>query len=125
MNAIDWQPSASDSGHDDGFPGSLRRNASNASHGSFYTESAHDQPVMSEHSNMAGRVGAGYGTYATNPNSLVADLPSHDFTATGPTNLAPGGGYTDLAREDSFQRQPSVNRGGYNYGMEYSGHNGV
>jgi len=54
--------------------------------------------------------------------TIVPDLPPHDFTA-GPMNVAPVGGYADLARgappqpmamdHSSLMRGPSYNRGPY------------
>lgn len=76
MQPIDWQPSA-DNDDNGGIPGLNRRN-SNAS--SFHSGSGH----------------AGIGATALSP------IPDHDFTA-GPANLAPVGGYADLARGPSPQ----------------------
>ncbi|KAG1749833.1 uncharacterized protein EDB91DRAFT_1308813 [Suillus paluster] len=76
MQPIDWQPNNDDDG---GIPGMNRRNSTASS---FHSGSGH------------GHVGAG--TAGLNP------IPDHDFTA-GPANLAPVGGYADLARGPSPQ----------------------
>lgn len=88
MQPIDWDPSQED---DIGIPGMNRRH-SNAS--SFHSRLGHASPA----------------TAVLNP------IPDHDFTA-GPANLAPVGGYADLARGPSPQpmmqglaRGPSVSR---------------
>lgn len=55
---------------------------------------------------------------AYNAGRSLTPLPDHDFTA-GAAPLAPGGGYTDLARgpspqpqmQEALHRGPSVNRG--------------
>jgi hypothetical protein len=89
MQPIDWQSSVDD-GH--AIPGMNRRH-SNAS--SFHSGSGH-----------------GHGSGA----SVLSPIPDHDFTA-GPANLAPVGGYADLARGPSPQpmmqelaRGPSFSR---------------
>ena len=111
MQPIDWQPTSDHTSRDDGIPGSLRRVASNASHGSFHSGSDHD-----------GRSYGGYGATSDHghANNYTADLPSHDFTA-GPAHLAPVGGYADLARGPSPQPQMTEARGyGYDtYGPRY------
>ena len=98
MNPIDWQQPTEETDHS--IPGSLRRTASAAPHGSFTSSSAHDD--------------------AYNGTSTLQPIPDHDFTA-GSTNLAPVGGYADLARGTSpsppmseLNRGPSMN--GANYG---------
>lgn len=73
MQPIDWQPSTGDGGD---IPG-MNRRYSNAS--SFHSGSGH-----------------GSGAAALSP------IPDHDFTA-GAANLAPVGGYADLARGPSPQ----------------------
>ncbi|KAG2154676.1 hypothetical protein DEU56DRAFT_769717 [Suillus clintonianus] len=90
MQPIDWQPPSNNDDDNGGIPGLNRRN-SNAS--SFHSGSGH----------------AGIGATVLNP------IPDHDFTA-GPANLAPVGGYADLARGPSPQpmmqelaRGPSFN----------------
>lgn len=75
MQPIDWQPSNDDDNN--GIPGLNRRNSTASS---FHSGSGH----------------AGIGATALNP------IPDHDFTA-GPANLAPVGGYADLARGPSPQ----------------------
>jgi len=120
MQPIDWQPTV-DPG-DDGLPGH-RRMPSSGSNRSYHSGSDHDGP------NMAGRGGYGYGAssdHGHGAGGLVADLPSHDFTA-GPTHLAPVGGYADLARgvspqpqmQEALTRGPSVNRGMQNQYSAY------
>ncbi|KAH7885930.1 hypothetical protein F5I97DRAFT_1876466 [Phlebopus sp. FC_14] len=94
MQPIDWQPAgAEDSG---GLPGQHRR-LSNAS--SFHSGSNHGD----DHGRGQGGV---YGSAGLNP------IPEHDFTA-GPANLAPVGGYADLARGPSPQptMQEALSRG--------------
>jgi len=89
MQPIDWQPS-NDMDDDGGIPGRNRRNSTASS---FHSGSGH----------------AGIGATTLSP------IPDHDFTA-GPVNLAPVGGYADLARGPSPQpmmhelaRGPSFN----------------
>ncbi|KAG1908262.1 uncharacterized protein F5891DRAFT_7230 [Suillus fuscotomentosus] len=89
MQPIDWQPS-NDIDDNSGIPGLNRRNSTASS---FHSGSGH----------------AGIGATTLSP------IPDHDFTA-GPANLAPVGGYADLARGPSPQpmmqelaRGPSVN----------------
>lgn len=89
MQPIDWQPS-NDIDDNSGIPGLNRRNSTASS---FHSGSGH----------------AGIGATTLSP------IPDHDFTA-GPSNLAPVGGYADLARGPSPQpmmqelaRGPSVN----------------
>jgi hypothetical protein len=61
--------------------------------------------------------GGGY-----NAGRSLTPLPEHDFTP-GPANMAPVGGYADLARgpspqpqmQEAFQYGPTVNRGYENY----------
>ena len=105
MQPIDWQPTDSD--HDSGLP-PLRRGTSSAS--SFHS---------------AGHEPAGnYGATLDPGHRVLTPLPDHDFTP-GPTTLAPGGGYADLARGSSPQPQmhealargPSMNRGFDQYGL--------
>jgi hypothetical protein len=105
MQPIDWQPAAA--------PDSdmLHRNPSTASHGSFRS-SGHSEESYG-HGNNTG-YGNGYGTTGT---SALQPVPDHDFTA-GAGNLAPVGGYADLARGPSpgpqmaqLSRGPSVNQG--------------
>ena len=103
MNPIDWQPATAD----DGIPG-LQRNASTASHGSFHSSGHSDE-------NFAGR-GMGYGT------SNLQPIPDHDFTA-GSTNLAPVGGYADLARGPSPGPQMTELSRGPSVGHGYNGQN--
>ncbi|KAG1784121.1 hypothetical protein EV702DRAFT_957177 [Suillus placidus] len=88
MQPIDWQPS-NDNDDNGGIPGLNRRNSTASS---FHSGSGH----------------AGIGATTLSP------IPDHDFTA-GPANLAPVGGYADLARGPSPQpmmhelaRGPSV-----------------
>ena len=119
MQPIDWQPSAADSD----LPGGVRRNASTASHGSFRS-AGHSEESYGHGHNAAG-YGAGYGAAGT---STLQPIPDHDFTA-GAGNLAPVGGYADLARGPSpgpqmaqLQRGPSVNN---SYGQQpHYGYNG-
>jgi hypothetical protein len=66
--------------------------------------------------NMAGRGVGGYGGGAADITPSAAPIPDHDFTA-GPSNLAPVGGYADLARgpspqpqmQEALTRGPSIN----------------
>jgi len=108
LEPVNWQPTE----HDSGLP-TLGRMPSNAS--SFHSAG---------HDNMAGLsqgdsgAGAGY-----NAGRSLTPIPDHDFTA-GAANLAPVGGYADLARGPSPQPQmhealqygPSINLGYENYG---------
>jgi len=95
MQPIDWQPTSSP---DDGLP---QRRLSNAS--SFHSGSGHIDGT-----------GRGYG--ATLDVGLPP-LPDHDFTP-GVSNLAPVGGYADLARgsgpqpqmEQALRRGPSASK---------------
>ena len=89
MAPIDWQPEEQ---HDNGLPGSLRRNVSTASHGSFHSSSAHDDNDSYGHGSNYG--GSTYGAANLQP------IPDHDFTA-GNATLAPVGGYADLSRGPS------------------------
>lgn len=90
MAPIDWNPNG-EAGFD-GVPGGHRRGPSNAS--SFHS-------------------GNGHGSQEGH-----SSLPDHDFTA-GPANLAPVGGYADLARGPSPQPQMSEHGGQY-YGDAYA-----
>lgn len=86
MQPIDWQPT----GSEETVPG-LHRAASTRSHTSFYSgghESDHNSSQQQGNSIRRG----------------VTPLPEHDFTA-GPSHLAPGAGYADLARGPSPQPQ--------------------
>jgi len=88
MQPIDWQPSSPE----EGLPG-LHRATSTHSHKSFYSgghESDHGS--SQQHGNGIHRG--------------PSPLPEHDFTA-GPSHLAPGAGYADLARGPSPQPQIS------------------
>ncbi|KZS95733.1 hypothetical protein SISNIDRAFT_494043 [Sistotremastrum niveocremeum HHB9708] len=118
LNPIDWQPTT---GLDGPEMVQHRRGPSGGSNRSFGSADAHmnssttgltrGQTQRSTHS--AGSPG-GY----DNSNSLIPDLPSHDFTA-GSAHLAPIGGYADLARggmdsgSNGLARGPSYNRGAY------------
>lgn len=86
MQPIDWQPA----GPEDTVPG-LIRTVSTHSHASFYSgahESDHNSSLQ-----HGGSIRRG-----------VTPLPEHDFTP-GPSHLAPGAGYADLARGPSPQPQ--------------------
>jgi hypothetical protein len=95
MRPIDWQPTADDSG----VPG---HNRVGSSASSFHSGSGHDG------------LGEGYGSTIDHGRSTspLPPIPDHDFTA-GPTNLAPVGGYADLARGPSqrLQMQEALTRG--------------
>lgn len=101
MQPIDWQPSGPES------EPHLHRSASAMSHGSFHSSSAYNDAGA----HLEDR---------TNP------IPDHDFTA-GPAQLAPVGGYADLARgpspqpqqmQEALTRGPSMVRQGYDqYGV--------
>lgn len=107
MQPIDWQPTTNP---EDGVVPGHRRMTSNSS--SFLSGSH-------EHAdNMAGRgISGGYGGGAADITPSAAPIPDHDFTA-GPANLAPVGGYADLARgpspqpqmQEALTRGPSINR---------------
>jgi len=109
MQPIDWQPTGAEEGG-----AAHRRASSNAS--SFLSGSGHEH-----FDNMAGRGigGGGYGA-TSDITPSVAPIPDHDFTA-GPANLAPVGGYADLARgtsprpqmQEALARGPSVNKQHY------------
>jgi len=101
MQPIDWQPTVSD---DRDIPG-LNRSPSAVSHGSFHS-SGHD------HDNFAGRGVGGYGPNGSDHGhgASLQPIPDHDFTA-GSVNLAPVGGYADLARGPSPQPMAELNRG--------------
>jgi hypothetical protein len=109
MQPIDWQPTAP--GDDDGgLP--VHRRASVAS--SF-------QSAGHEH-NLAGQgVAFGGGSMDYNHGApTLGPLPDHDFTAGTNSNLAPVGGYADLARGPSPQPQMQE---AYPFGsMGYAGH---
>ncbi|KAJ6621576.1 hypothetical protein B0H10DRAFT_2016467 [Mycena sp. CBHHK59/15] len=102
---IDWQPTT----NDDGIVPAHRRANSRAS--SFNSSTTHD--------NGAGRGAGGYRSENGHDS-----IPDHDFTSV-PANLAPVGGYADLARgpspqpqmQEALGRGPSMNRGGYNDGL--------
>jgi len=91
MRPIDWQPTTSED--ETGLP-VHRRTGSGAS--SFHSGSGHDG---------LGGVG-GYGSTSDHGRSAspLPPIPDHDFTP-GPANLAPVGGYADLARGPSTQPQ--------------------
>lgn len=104
MQPIDWQPGVTGGGNEDsGLPGH-RRALSRSS--SFHSGSANSHAVVE-----GGAAAGGYGGTPLNP------IPDHDFTA-GPANLAPVGGYADLARgatpqpmmQEHHGLAPSVNR---------------
>ncbi len=111
LDPVDWLPTE----HDSGPP--VRRMPSNAS--SFHS-AGHDN--MTGLSRSDSGAGAGY-----NAGRSLTPIPDHDFTAGA--NLAPVGGYADLARgpspqppmQEALQYGPSVNRGYENY----QGGNGV
>ncbi len=86
LDPVNWQPAE----HDTGLP--VRRMPSNAS--SFHSAG---------HDNMMGLSRSGSGAGYDAGRSLTP-IPDHDFTA-GATNLAPVGGYADLARGPSPQPQ--------------------
>lgn len=86
MQPIDWQPTVSD----DSVPG-LHRAASTHSHESFHSGGHESDHNSSQQHGSSIRRG-------------VTPLPEHDFTP-GPSHLAPGGGYADLARGPSPQPQ--------------------
>jgi len=88
MQPIDWQPT----GPEESVPG-LHRAASTHSHASFYSGGHESDHNSSQH-------------HGNNTRQGAASLPDHDFTA-GPSHLAPGGGYADLARGPSPQPQTS------------------
>jgi len=108
MRPIDWQPTISE----DGIHGHHRAGSSASS---FHSGSGHDG------------LGDGYGStidHGRSPSPLPP-IPDHDFTA-GPTNLAPVGGYADLARgpspqpqmQEALSRGPSLTRPQYDqYGV--------
>lgn len=111
MRPIDWQPTTSD---DDGLP-IHRRAGSNAS--SFHSGSGHEG------------LSGGYGSTSDHGHgrsvSPLPPLPDHDFTAPV-ANLAPVGGYADLARgpspqpqmQEALARGPSMRRPQYDqYGV--------
>lgn len=103
MQPIDWQPTAPE----DGVPG-LHRATSTHSHASFYSgghESDHNS--SQSHGNSIRRE--------------VTPLPDHDFTA-GPSHLAPGAGYADLARGPSPQPQmPQMLEAQYGVPLHHQG----
>ncbi|KAL0951433.1 hypothetical protein HGRIS_008124 [Hohenbuehelia grisea] len=114
LQPIDWQPT-----NPDDSPSIHRRANSDTS---FQSGSVHD--------NMAGRGVGGYGATAHGSDQGHGSSDyghnnmTHDFTA-GNTNLAPVGGYADLARGPSPQphmqqtlgRGPSLNRPAYEVGV--------
>ncbi|KAG2045017.1 hypothetical protein BDR03DRAFT_995312 [Suillus americanus] len=102
MQPIDWQPS-NDNDDNGGIPGLNRRNSTASS---FHSGSGH----------------AGIGATTLSP------IPDHDFTA-GPANLAPVGGYADLARGPSPQpmmqelaRGPSYKSDQYGVPLHHGGY---
>jgi len=88
MQPIDWRPT----GSDEAVPG-LHRATSTHSHASFYSGGHESDPNSSQQ-------------HGNNINRGASPLPEHDFTP-GPSHLAPGGGYADLARGPSNQPQMS------------------
>ena len=86
MQPIDWQPT----GPEEVVPG-LHRAVSTHSHTSFYSGGHESDPNSSQQ-------------HGNNIRRGVSPLPEHDFTP-GPSHLAPGGGYADLARGPSPQPQ--------------------
>lgn len=104
MQPIDWQLSNNNNNDDNsGIPGLNRRNSTASS---FHSGSGH----------------AGIGAATLSP------IPDHDFTA-GPANLAPVGGYADLARGPGPQpmmqelgRGPSYQSDPYGVPLHHGGY---
>jgi hypothetical protein len=107
MQPIDWQPGGNDNV---GLPGQHRPlSRASSFHSGSVNGHADDQ--------MRGPMG-GYGTTTLNP------IPDHDFTP-GAANLAPVGGYADLARGPSPQPMMQESLGnvpGINRPMQYDQH---
>lgn len=102
MQPIDWQLS-NNNDDNSGIPGLNRRNSTASS---FHSGSGH----------------AGIGATTLSP------IPDHDFTA-GPANLAPVGGYADLARGPGPQpmmqelgRGPSYQSDPYGVPLHHGGY---
>jgi len=104
MQPIDWQPTGSE---EVVVPG-LHRAVSTRSHASFCSgghESDHNPSQQ-----HGGSIRRG-----------ITPLPEHDFTP-GPSHLAPGGGYADLARGPSPQPQmPQTHEVQYGVPLHHQG----
>jgi hypothetical protein len=113
MQPIDWQPTSEE---DSGLP--IHRRLSNAS--SFHS-GGHGME-----DNMAGQGGYGATSDYGHGNAGLGPLPDHDFTASA-ANLAPVGGYADLARGPSPgpQMQEVINQGHYGAQDAYDYNGGV
>ncbi|KAG6840350.1 hypothetical protein C0991_007277 [Blastosporella zonata] len=90
LQPIDWRPTNDD---DEALPGHHRRHSG--------ASSFHSASHPSTHGHGSSDIGH------NSPSSYA--IPDHDFTA-GPANLAPIGGYADLARGPS--PQPQMNQAG-------------
>ncbi|KAK0478315.1 hypothetical protein IW261DRAFT_219620 [Armillaria novae-zelandiae] len=103
MQPIDWQPTTGDDG---GVTGHHRATSDTSS---FHSGLNHSNSLSGRSYNAASESGHGHGE--------LGPLPEHDFTAP-PANLAPVGGYADLARgpspqpemQETLARGPSMTR---------------
>ncbi|PBK77389.1 hypothetical protein ARMSODRAFT_279809 [Armillaria solidipes] len=113
MQPIDWQPTTGDDG------GVIGHHRATSDTSSFHSGLNHSNSLSGRSYNAASESGHGHG-----PAGELGPLPEHDFTAP-PSNLAPVGGYADLARgpspqpemQETLARGPSMTRPVYDVGV--------